>query len=74
MSGAKFVSDDGKVILGHLGNFSSSAPSGNFGAFIMKADQDQTEMYVDAFPACYEELGESDLLGQNIPTGISADG
>ncbi|MDE7350136.1 MAG: hypothetical protein K2N25_03645 [Muribaculaceae bacterium] len=65
------IADDGTFI-GTIGQ--PSTPEGNLGAFIMKAGQQQAEMFVDAFPVFAEKLGESDTLGQNIPTGISADG
>lgn len=65
------IADDGTFV----GTVSQpSTPQGNFGAFIMKAGQSQAESYLEAFPAFAEKLGESDALGQNIPTGISADG
>ncbi len=65
------IADDGTFI----GVVSSPAdPAGNFGAFIMKAGKEQAESYLDAFPTYAEELGESELYGLNIPTGISADG
>lgn len=51
-----------------------STPQGNYGAFIMKAGQTQAESYLEAFPEFAKILGESDALGQNIPTAISADG
>ncbi|MDE5871566.1 MAG: hypothetical protein K2H22_06480 [Muribaculaceae bacterium] len=65
------IADDGTFI----GTVSTRAdPAGNFGAFIMKSGQEQAEWFVDAFPVFAEKLGESDFLGQNIPTDISADG
>lgn len=65
------IADDGTFV----GTVSQpSLPQGNYGAFIMKAGQTQAESYPEAFPAYAEKLGESDYLGQNIPTGISADG
>lgn len=65
------IADDGTFI----GTISEpSTPNGNLGAFIMKAGQEQAEMFVEAFPAFNDKLGESDLVGQNIPTDISADG
>lgn len=65
------IADDGTFI----GVVSSPAdPAGNFGGFIMRAGQEQAESYLDAFPSYAEKLGESDLYGLNIPTGISADG
>ncbi|MDE5996624.1 MAG: hypothetical protein K2G77_00265, partial [Muribaculaceae bacterium] len=65
------IADDGTFV----GTISEpSNPAGNFGAFIMKAGEEQAELYIEAFPAFNELLGESDYLGQNTPTGISADG
>ena len=65
------IADDGTFI----GTVSTPAdPEGNFGAFIMRAGQEQAEWFVDVFPAFAETFGEADLLGQNIPTGLSADG
>ena len=65
------IADDGTFI----GTVSTPAdPEGNFGAFIMRAGQEQAEWFVDAFPAFAEKFGEADMLGQNIPTDISADG
>lgn len=65
------IADDGTFV----GTISQpSTPEGNFGAFIMKSGEEQAELYVDAFPVFNEILGESDSFGQNVPTGISADG
>ncbi|MDE6548774.1 MAG: hypothetical protein K2L22_07240 [Muribaculaceae bacterium] len=47
---------------------------GSSGCFIMKAGASQAELFVDAFPAFNERYGESDYLGYNVCTGISADG
>lgn len=44
------------------------------GSFIMKAGETQAQKFNDAFPAFKYFLGESDSLGFNIPTGLSADG
>ncbi|MDE6291510.1 MAG: hypothetical protein K2M16_08255, partial [Muribaculaceae bacterium] len=65
------IADDGTFI-GTV--YQPSLPEGNFGAFIMRAGEEQAESFLEAFPVFNEKLGESDLLGQNIPTGISADG
>ena len=65
------IADDGTFV-GTIGQ--PSTPQGNYGAFIMKAGRSQAESFLEAFPAFSEKLGESDILGQNIPTGISADG
>ncbi|MDE5870431.1 MAG: hypothetical protein K2H22_00580 [Muribaculaceae bacterium] len=65
------IADDGTFI-GTV--YQPSLPEGNYGAFIMRAGEEQAESFLEAFPAFNEKLGESDLLGQNIPTGISADG
>lgn len=65
------IADDGTFV----GTVSSpSDPAGNFGAFIMKEGHEQADWFVEEFPVFNEELGESDILGLNIPTGISADG
>ncbi|MDE7408429.1 MAG: hypothetical protein K2N09_00240 [Muribaculaceae bacterium] len=65
------IADDGTFI----GTVASpSSPDGNLGAFIMKAGDEQAQLFVEVFPAFNEQLGESDLIGQNLPTGISADG
>lgn len=47
---------------------------GEYGCFIMKAGKTVAEKYIDAFPAFKNKFGESDALGFNIPTGMSADG
>ncbi|MDE6696493.1 MAG: hypothetical protein K2K25_06405 [Muribaculaceae bacterium] len=47
---------------------------GSSGAFIMKAGSSVAESFNNAFPEFYEKLGETDMLGYNVPTGISADG
>lgn len=65
------IADDGTFI-GTVDQ--PSTPNGNFGAFIMRAGEEQAESYLEAFPVYEEKLGEAELLGQNIPTGISADG
>ncbi|MDE5998294.1 MAG: hypothetical protein K2G77_08820, partial [Muribaculaceae bacterium] len=44
------------------------------GSFIMKAGETQAEMFINVFPEFNERYGTSDVLGFNIPTGISADG
>ena len=65
------IADDGTFV----GTISQpSTPAGNYGAFIMKAGKEQAELFIEAFPEFNDTLGESDLLGQNVPTGISADG
>ncbi len=62
------ISDDGTFI-GTMGQpFYASS-----GSFIMKAGQTVAESFIDAFPAFAEKFSETDLVGFNIPTGISAD-
>ena len=63
------IADDGTFI-GTVGQ----PQTGSTGAFIMRAGQEQAELFVDAFPAYAEKLGPSDEAGYNVPTGISADG
>ncbi|MDE7420215.1 MAG: hypothetical protein K2N35_08400, partial [Muribaculaceae bacterium] len=46
---------------------------GSLGSFIMKAGQTQADMFINIFPEFDERYGVSDLLGFNVPTGISAD-
>ena len=64
------IADDGTFI-GTIG-----APfTGSIGSFIMRAGEEQAELFVDAFPEYNEMLGISDIeAGLNVPTGISADG
>lgn len=45
-----------------------------YGTFIMKSGQTKAEKMIDAFPAFNAKFGESDKLGFNMPTGLSADG
>lgn len=47
---------------------------GSAGSFIMKAGSTTAESFLEAFPEFYEKLGETDMFGFNVPTGISADG
>lgn len=61
------IADDGTFI------GSISELNFNFGAFIMKAGEEQAELYINEFPAFSEKLGVGDQYGFNIPTGISAD-
>lgn len=63
------VCDDGTFI-GSIGQ----PYFGSVGSFIMYAGQTQAELFIDAFPEFGELLGESDFLGFNMPTGMSADG
>lgn len=63
------IADDGTFV-GTVGQ----PQTGSTGSFIMKAGQEQAELFVDAFPAYAEKLGPSDEAGYNVPTGISADG
>lgn len=44
------------------------------GSFIMKAGETQAEMFINIFPEFNERYGTPDILGFNVPTGISADG
>lgn len=44
------------------------------GSFIMNAGETQAEMFINVFPEFNERYGTSDILGFNVPTGISADG
>ena len=64
------IADDGTFI----GTIGETAAEYNFGCFIWKAGEDQAELYTEAFPEFSKMLGEADVLGQNVPTGISADG
>lgn len=68
---ARAISDDGTFV-GTIDQ--PSTPQGNMGSFIMWAGEEQARLYVDEFPAFNEIFGDSDLYGQNVPTGISADG
>lgn len=63
------ISDDGTII-GTVGQpyFNS------YGTFIIKAGQTTAEFYNDVFPKYDKTFGVSDMLGFNMPTGISADG
>lgn len=64
------IADDGTFI-GTVGE----PFTGSIGSFIMKAGEESAELFVDAFPAYADKLGESDIVaGLNVPTGISADG
>lgn len=63
------IADDGTFV-GTVGQ----PQTGSTGSFIMRAGQEQAELFVDAFPAYAETLGFSDAIGYNVPTGISADG
>lgn len=59
------------------GTFVGTIGQPYFGAcasFIWKGGAAEAEAFIDAFPEFDKELGESDLLGFGIPTGISADG
>lgn len=59
------------------GTFIGTVGMPNFqskGAFIMKAGQTSAELLRDAFPAFDRIFGDSDDLGFNVPSGISADG
>ena len=47
---------------------------GTCGSFIMKAGHSQAEMFIEAFPEFNDRYADGDILGQNMPTGISADG
>ncbi len=47
---------------------------GTRGSFIMKAGQSQAELFIEAFPEFNDRYADGDILGQNMPTGISADG
>lgn len=46
---------------------------GSAGAFIMKAGSTVAESFLTAFPEFYDKLGETDMHGFNVPSGISAD-
>ncbi|MDE5795093.1 MAG: hypothetical protein K2I08_10290 [Muribaculaceae bacterium] len=48
--------------------------TGGAGTFIMRAGEDTPELFIDAFPEYEKMLGESDMVGFSVPTGISADG
>lgn len=63
------IADDGTFI-GTIGQ----PVFGSIGSFIMEAGASQARTYAEAFPKFYDEIGESDDLGFNIPTSISADG
>lgn len=63
------ICDDGTFI-GTLGQ----PYFGEVGCFIMEAGETKAYTYNDSFPIFEEELGESDRLGFNIPTAMSADG
>ncbi len=43
------------------------------GSFIMRAGQTQADMFINIFPEFDERYGTSDILGFNVPTGLSAD-
>lgn len=65
----KAISNDGTFI-GTIGTpfFGSS------GSFIMRAGQTVAESFIEAFPNYSKKFGESDELGFNMPSDISADG
>lgn len=46
---------------------------GSSGSFIMKPGSTIAESFLNAFPEFYDKLGETDMHGFNVPTGISAD-
>lgn len=62
------ISDDGTFI-GTVGQM----VFGSYGSFIMKPGETQAEMFMNVFPEFNERYGLSDILGFNVPTGISAD-
>lgn len=63
------IADDGTII-GTIGQ----PDAGSHGSFILRGGETKAERFVDAFPAYAEKLGEGDLYGFHIPTGMSADG
>lgn len=62
------IADDGTFI-GTMGQ----PFNGSSGSFIMKAGETVAESFLDAFPAFAEKFSETDMVGYNFPTGISAD-
>lgn len=63
------IADDGTII-GCVGQPYWGAKC----SFIIEAGQTVAKSFNDAFPKYADKLGEAEILGFNMPTGISADG
>ncbi|MDE6638465.1 MAG: hypothetical protein K2K32_09570 [Muribaculaceae bacterium] len=64
------IADDGTFV-GIIGYMMSSS---DYGCFIMKAGETQAQLFLDVFPKYKEKFEISDIVGNSIPTDISADG
>lgn len=64
------IADDGTFI-GIIGTLPMYAC---FGSFIWKSGEEQAQSYSEAFPCYAEMFGFYDLIGNCVPTSLSADG